>query len=142
MTENSTTNSELSTSEIVETLVTPANTHISKLQENGAELRAMGFRDISDADESKIMDEALNNVQIQRVLSDSMRRTTDNKSPRDYLEDYLTFLHGISPGKTKAEIALKITIEHAASILKTTAKMELPPPLLKKHLKNFKKHYS
>lgn len=118
--------------------IIPANT----LEESAEELKAMGFRDISDADEAAIMNEAMKNVQVQRTLSDLTRGTTDKKSARDYLEHHLDFLCRISPGKTKADIVKSLSYEHAAAILKTTAKMEIPEALLKKHLKNIKKKYS
>lgn len=133
---------DLTEDEIKEALMEPLQPAVNTLEESSAELKAMGFRDISDADEAKILNEAMKNVQIQRTLSDIHRGTIDKKSPKDYLEHHVEFLSKISPGKTKSQIVEKITLEHAAAILKTTAKMEIPEPLLKKHLKWLKKKYN
>ena len=133
---------DLTAVEIAEAAVEPLQPSVNSLEESAEELKAMGFRDISDADKEQIMNEAMKNVQIQRSLSDLQRGSTDRRSARDYLENHLEFLCKLSPGKSKSDIAQKMTIEHAAAILKTTAKMEIPDPLLKKHLKMLKKKYS
>ncbi len=132
----------LTATDIAEALIEPLQPSVNSLEESAEELRAMGFRDITEYDQQTIMDEAMKNIQIQRTLSDIQRGTTDKKSARDYLEQHLDFLCRISPGKTKADIAQKMTFEHAEAILKTTAKMEIPAPLLKKHLKALKKKHS
>lgn len=131
----------LTSTDIVEALIEPPQPAANSLQESAEELKAMGFRDISEFNQQEIMDEAMKNIQIQRTLSDIQRGTTDKKSARDYLEQHLDFLCRISPGKTKSMIAEKMTLEHAEAILKTTAKMEIPQPLLKKHLKALKKKH-
>jgi hypothetical protein len=112
--------------------------------ENGDELRAMGFRDISKAGdyESQIRDEILNSVQIQRTLQDYQRNSSDKRSTRDYLKQHIDFLVNVSPGKTKKDIVSKMTIEHAAAIMKIAAKADVPEKLLKKHLKHLKKEYT
>ena len=132
----------LTKADIAEALLEPPQPAANSIDESAAELRAMGFRDISEYDQSEIMAEAMKNIQIQRSLDDYQRGSHDKRSARDYLESHLDFLCRISPGKTKAMIAEKMTLEHAAAILKTTAKMEIPMPLLKKHLKAVKKKYS
>jgi hypothetical protein len=132
----------LTSVEIADALIEQPQPSANNLEESSEELKAMGFREITDVDQAKIMNEALKNVQIQRTLNDLQRGSHDKKSARDYLEHHIDFLCRISPGKTKVDIAKSLTYEHAVAILKTTAKMEIPEALLKKHLKTIKKKYS
>ena len=115
---------------------------VNNLLESAEELKAMGFRDIKNVDEAAIINEAMKNIQIQRTLNDINRQSFDKRSAKDYLENHIEFLYRVSTNKSKKDIADKITLEHASAILKTTAKMEVPEQLLKKHLKNLKKKYS
>lgn len=132
---------DMSHEDIVDALLTtPQPSAIS--MESGEELKAMGFRDISEFDEKAAMQEAMKNVQIQRMLKDLTRGTADKRSPREYLEAHLNFLTHISPGKTKKDIISKMTWDHARDMLKITAKMELPEAVIKKHLRILKKKYS
>lgn len=134
---------ELTPDEIKEALLTPKQPSVNNLVDNSDELRAMGIRDISLADdaEQEVMKNAMQNIQIQRSLSDLTRGSNDNRSPRDYLENHLGFLVKISPGKTKQDIVASMTLDHVISILKTSAKMDISEALAKKHLKNIKKKY-
>lgn len=134
---------ELTKEEVREALLTPVQPAVNSLDESAEELKAMGFRDISDADgvEKEIMDEAFKNVQIQRTLDDIKRGSVDKRGAKDYLEHHIEFLTKISTGKTKADIVKNMTVEHAQAALKISAKMEIDEPLLKKHLKNLKKKY-
>jgi len=113
------------------------------LTENGLELRELGFRDISEADQlqAEIISEAMKSIQVQRTLEDLKRGSSYKRSTYDYLEQHADFLVNISPGKTKKEIISHMTIEHAASIMKITAKADVPEKLLKKHLSHLKKKY-
>ena len=106
------------------------------------DLKAMGIRDINDVNIAEAMGEAMKNIQIQRTLHDIERHSTDKRSPRDYLEHHVDFLVRVSPGKTKADIINKMTVEHAMDALKITAKMDIPEAVVKKHLKVLKKKYS
>lgn len=132
---------ELTKVEIADAVVEPLQPAVNSLDESAEELKSMGFRDIDDIDEKEAMQEAMKNVQIQRTLNDIKRNSSDKKSPKDYLEQHALFLSNISNGKTKKDIIQSMTLEHAAAALKTMAKMEIPEPLLKKHLKNLKKKY-
>lgn len=133
---------DLTKEEITEALLTEHQPPVNNLKENAKELKAMGIRDINELDEQEAMNKALKNIQIQRTLHDIQRRSKDNRSPRDYLEQHIEFLVSISPKKKKKDIAKNMTLEHAAAVLKLTAKMDLPEKLLKKHLKNLKKKFS
>jgi hypothetical protein len=132
----------LTSLEIAEALHEPLQPAVNSIEESAKELKAMGFRDISEYDQDEAMKEAMKNIQIQRTLSDIQRGTSDKRSAREYLEQHLDFLCRISPGKTKSDIISKMTVDHAAAVLKTTAKMEIPELVLKKHLKTLKKKYS
>jgi len=134
---------ELSENEIVDALITPIQPPANSLEESGDELRAMGFRDISEADDKQVMEEAMKNIQITKLLSDASRGTKDKKSIKDYLEQHIKFLESVSPGKSLTDIIEKITVEHAKAILKTTAKQsDVPDAVIKKHLKTLKKKYT
>lgn len=134
---------DLTKEEITEALLTEEQPPVNSLKENAKELKAMGIRDISEVDEKEAMQQAMKNIQIQRTLNDMKRKSVDNRSPRDYLEQHIEFLVKISPKKKrKKDIAQNMTMEHAAAVLKLSAKMDLPEKLLKKHLKNLKKKYS
>jgi len=134
---------ELTRDEIVEAINTPLQPPVNNIEESAEELKAMGIRDISDADEQDAMNEALKNVQLTKVLEDSARGQKDKKSIKDYLESHAKFLLSVSPGKTLGFIVQNITIEHARAVLKTTAKMDnIPEAVLKKHLKTLKKKYT
>jgi len=132
----------MSHEDIVDALLTTPQPAANSLQESAEELKAMGFRDISEFDEKGFMAEAMKNIQIQKMLKDVGRGTSDRRSPREYLEQHIEFLTRISPGKTKKDIVSKLTLEHAREILKITAKMELPDAVIKKHLRTFNKKYS
>jgi hypothetical protein len=135
---------ELTPDEIVEAMVEPLQPAVNTLEENSEELKAMGIRDINELtniDEANAMKEAMKNIQIQKTLQDYHRGSTDKKSPRVYLEHHIDFLTKVSTGKTKADIVNGMTVEHAIAALKTTAKMELPEAVVKKHLKILKKKY-
>ena len=112
------------------------------LDETIEDLKAMGIRDINDVNIAEAMGEAMKNIQIQRTLHDIERHSTDKRSPRDYLEHHIDFLVRVSPGKTKADIINKMTVEHAMDALKITAKMDIPEAVVKKHLKNLRKKYN
>ena len=134
---------ELTRDEIVEAINTPLQPPVNNIEESAEELKAMGIRDISDADEQDAMNEALKNVQLTKVLEDSARGQKDKKSIKDYLEHHSKFLESISPGKDLKFIVGNMTIEHARAVLKTTAKMDnIPEAVLKKHLKTLKKKYT
>lgn len=133
---------DLSKDEITEALLEEEQPPVHTLKESAKDLKAMGIRDISELDENEAMNQAMQNIQIQRTLNDMKRKSTDNRSPRDYLEQHLEFLVKVSKKKRKKDIAKNMTLEHARAVLKLTAKMDLPEKLLKKHLKNLKKKYS
>lgn len=141
---------EISKSEIIEALLegelenTSHTPTANSLTENGIELRELGFRDISEADEiqAEIIKNAMTNIQIQRTLEDLKRGTKDSRSTYDYLDQHVDFLVSISPGKTKKEIVERMTLDHAASVMKITAKADIPEKLLKKHLSHLKKKYA
>jgi len=133
---------DLTKEEIGEALATPSQTQINHLEESSEELKAMGIRDIKDAPTEAAIAEAMKNIQIQKTLSDITRGSKDKRSPKDYLEHHIKFLASISPGKTLAQIADGLTVEHAQAVLKTTAKIdELPDDVIKKHLKTLRKKY-
>jgi len=132
---------DLSKEEIVEALNEAPARPANNLEESADELKAMGIRDISDADDRAAMEEAMKNVQITKVLQG--RGTSDKKSIKDYLEHHAKFLHSVSPGKTLSFIVTNLTVEHAQAVLKTTAKIEnIPEDVIKKHLKTLKKKYT
>ena len=136
---------ELTKEEITEAMLTSNQPSIHEISESGSELKAMGVRDIKEleASEQEAMKEAMKNIQIQRTLDDYRRGSIDKKSIKEYLEDHITFLTRISPGKQKSDIAKNLTYEHASAILKITAKMtDIPEKLLKKHIKQIKRKYS
>ncbi len=113
------------------------------LDETIADLKAMGIRDISSANDKAIMSEALKNVQIQRTLSDLSRGSKDTRSPRDYIEHHAKFLASVSTNKSIKQILDTLTVEHVNAALKITAKIdELPEAVIKKHLRTLKKKYS
>jgi hypothetical protein len=132
---------DLTAEEIGEALTTTLQEPANSLEESAEELKAMGVRDINDIDVSAAMAEAMKNVQIQKTLADITRGSEDKKSPKDYLEHHIKFLARISEGKDEKGIAESLTLEHAKAVLKTTAKMELPDEVIKKHLKTLKKKY-
>ena len=131
----------LSKEEIIEALETLPAESANTLDETIEDLKAMGIRDINDVNIAEAMGEAMKNIQIQRTLHDIERHSTDKRSPRDYLEHHVDFLVRVSPGKTKADIINKMTLEHAMDALKITAKMDIPEAVVKKHLKVLKKKY-
>ena len=116
----------------------------NNLTENGLELRELGFRDINDAniDEAAIMTEMMKTIQVQRTLEDYARHSKDKRSTYDYLDQHAEFLSKLSPGKTKADIVKKMTVEQAAAVMKITAKADIPEKLLKKHLTTLKHKYA
>ena len=132
----------LSKEEIIEVLETLPAESANTLDETIEDLKAMGIRDINDVNIAAAMGEAMKNIQIQRTLHDIERHSIDKRSPRDYLEHHIDFLVRVSPGKTKADIINKMTVEHAMDALKITAKMDIPEAVVKKHLKVLKKKYS
>ncbi len=132
----------LSKEEIIEALETLPAESANTLDETIEDLKAMGIRDINDVNIAEAMGEAMKNIQIQRTLHDIERHSIDKRSPRDYLEHHIDFLVRVSPGKTKADIINKMTVEHAMDALKITAKMDIPEAVVKKHLKVLKKKYS
>ena len=132
----------LSKEEIIEALETLPAESANTLDETIEDLKAMGIRDINDVNIAEAMGEAMKNIQIQRTLHDIERHSIDKRSPRDYLEHHIDFLVRVSPGKTKADIINKMTVEHAIDALKITAKMDIPEAVVKKHLKVLKKKYS
>lgn len=132
----------LSKEEIIEALETMPAESANTLDETIEDLKAMGIRDINDVNIAEAMGEAMKNIQIQRTLHDIERHSIDKRSPRDYLEHHIDFLVRVSPGKTKADIINKMTVEHAMDALKITAKMDIPEAVVKKHLKVLKKKYS
>ncbi len=131
----------LSKEEIIEALETLPAESANTLDETIEDLKAMGIRDINDVNIAEAMGEAMKNIQIQRTLHDIERHSIDKRSPRDYLEHHIDFLVRVSPGKTKADIINKMTVEHAMDALKITAKMDIPEAVVKKHLKVLKKKY-
>ena len=132
---------DLSKEEIVEALNEAPARPANNLEESADELKAMGIRDISDADDRAAMEEAMKNVQITKVLQG--RGGNDKKSIKDYLEQHVKFLESVSPGKTLSFIVTNLTVEHAQAVLKTTAKIEnIPEDVIKKHLKTLKKKYT
>ena len=134
---------DLTQAEIIEALNTSVQKPINTLDETIDDLKAMGIRDISSANDKKIMSEALKNIQIQKTLNDISRGSKDNKSPREYIEHHANFLAQISNGKTVKQILDTMTVEHVNAALKITAKMdELPEAVIKKHLRTLKKKYS
>ena len=135
---------DLTETEILEALVETPQPPVNTLEETAEELKAMGIRDISEADDlqREALKEAIKNIQFQRSLQDYERGSVDKKTPKDYLLQHVEFLVRISPGKTKEEIIQNMNVEHAQAALKITAKMDLPEPLVKKHLKWLKKKYS
>jgi len=134
--------SDLSKEEIIEAINTPLQKPVNNLEESAEELRAMGIPDISTADNKIVIDEALKNIQITKILEDTSRGQHDKKSIKDYLEQHAKFLLSVSPGKTMSFILEHMTIEHAQAALKTTAKIDnVPEAVLKKHLKTLKKKY-
>ena len=132
----------LSKEEIIEALETLPAESANTLDETIEDLKAMGIRDINDVNIAEAMGEAMKNIQIQRTLHDIERHSIDKRSPRDYLEHHIDFLVRVSPGKTKADIINKMTVEHAMDALKITAKMDIPEAVVKKHLKNLRKKYN
>ena len=135
--------SEMSKVEIIESINESLQQPAMGIDETVEELKAMGIRDISEAQMGDIMAEAMKNVQIQRTLADITRGSHDRKSAIDYLEHHIKFLVSLSPGKTERDIAKMIVgdLEHAKAILKTTAKMEVADDVLKKHLKTIRKKF-
>ncbi len=59
---------DMSHEDIVEALLTTPQPPANSLKESSEELKAMGFRDISEFDEKGFMAEAMQNVQIQKML--------------------------------------------------------------------------
>lgn len=133
---------DLTQAEIIEAMAEPIQQQVNTVDDSIAALKALGVRDISDLDMKSTMNEAMKNIQLQQTLQDFHRQSKDKKSIRDYLEQHIKFLHGISPGKTMAFIVDNMTVEHAQAVLKTTAKMsDVDEAIIKKHLKILKKKY-
>ena len=133
---------DLTSADIVEAMMEPAQQPANSLEESATELKAMGIRDISDADEKGAMEEAMKNIQITKVLEDSRNARAPKKSIKEHLEHHAKFLLSVSPGKTLGFIVEHMTVEHAKAVLKTTAKTEVDDAVIKKHLKTLRKKYT
>lgn len=135
---------ELTKEEIQEAMLLPDQPPVHTIKESIEELKAMGIRDINDIEdaEKNVIQEALKSIQFQKTLLDFSRNSTDKKSIKEYLENHVDFLVNISPGKTKYDIISHMTLDHAKTILKISAKMtDVPEKLIKKHLAELKKKY-
>lgn len=134
---------DLTSADIVEAMTEPAQQPANSLEESSAELKAMGIRDIADANDQGAMEEAMKNVQITKVLEDSRNARAPKKSIKEHLEHHAKFLVSVSPGKTLGFVVGNMTVEHAQAVLKTTAKMDnVPEAVIKKHLKTLRKKYT
>ncbi|RLC46965.1 MAG: hypothetical protein DRH57_05000 [Candidatus Cloacimonadota bacterium] len=134
---------DLTTEDIVAAMMEPIQQPANSLEESAAELKAMGFRDISQADDKGAMAEAMKSVQITKVLEDSHNANQPKMTIKEHLEHHAKFLLSVSPGKDLAFIVGNMTVEHAQAILITTAKMNnVPDAVIKKHLKTLRKKYS
>jgi len=131
---------DLNKEEIMEAITTPLQKPVNNLDESADELRAMGFPDISEADDKHAMDEALKNIQITKVLDDLNQPKVDI-SIRDFLEKHLRFLESVSPNKSMSDLINTMTIEHAQAALKVTLKTTAAEAVIKKHLKTLRKKY-
>jgi len=134
---------DLSTEDIVSAMMEPVQQPANSLEESAAELKAMGFRDISQADDKGAMAEAMKNVQITKVLEDAHNANQPKMTIKEHLEHHIKFLLSVSPGRTIGFIAENMTVAHAQAVLVTTAKMnDVPEAVIKKHLKTLRKKYS
>lgn len=131
---------DLSKEEMVEAMTEPAQQPANSLEESSAELKAMGFPDISEINDKDVMNEALKNIQITKVLED-FKNPKNNISIRDFLDKHLRFLESISSGKSIKDLVETMTLEHAKAVIKTSLKIEGDDDLIKKHLKTLRKKY-